>query len=163
MPLTSNKQIVAAAVHDLLAPREFKKKGLVFSRTLSDVVHFIALQSSGSSTAEELQLTVNLGVLVPSLCEAWSPHDVWSSHWQQRLGFLLPMPSDRWWQIRSEREASVAAAEIVAGLLDYGLPKLDTLPTKAALAELWRTGQSPGLTEVQRKRSLDRIANEQTA
>lgn len=159
MSATSYKQIVASATHELLASRQFKKKALVFSRAFPDVVQFVTLQSSTSSTATELKLTVNLGVLIPSLNEAGRPRDVWSSHWNQRLGALLPMPSDRWWQISSDQEASVAAGEIVAGLRDFGLPILDELTTKAALVALWQSGRSPGITEGHRKQCLERIAN----
>lgn len=71
-------------------------------------------------------------------------------------------PPDQWWLVASECEASAAAADIVASLRGYGLAKLQALATKSSLVELWKSGQSPGIAEIQRKRYLECLVNEQT-
>jgi hypothetical protein len=51
--------------------------------------------------------------------------------------------------------ASVIGREIAAALAEFGLPALLKLPDARALADLWRDGHGPGLTEYQRRRFLE--------
>ena len=59
----------------------------------------------------------------------------------------MPEHSDHWWTVTTEQEARAAAASIVAVLQQFALPALSTLESSAALARLWQSGASPGITE----------------
>ena len=157
------KRMVAGAVHDVLGPIGFKKRALSFSRSFPEVIQFVTIQSSVSSTSAEVRLTLNLGVLIPSLSEHSERGDISSSQWRMRLGQLLPERSDRWWLLDSTHMASVAATEIVTSLVSYGLPQLDKLRSIPALVEMWHSGKSPGITAVQRTRYLEFLTNERRA
>jgi hypothetical protein len=151
------KNVVLALMAELLRPVGFRKAGSLFTRALPTVFHLISLQSSTSSTASSLRVTVNIAVWVPSLAEATQRPDVSSSHWRQRIGTLMPEHSDRWWTVTTKREAPSAAADMIAAVQQFALPALAALETSAALADLWESGASPGLTEFQAQRYLHRL------
>lgn len=96
------KKQIGLAVALALAPLGFRRKGQVFFRQLDEVAHIVSLQSSTSSTASVLKMTVNLGVWVSSLAEDGSKPDLWSAHWRERLGYLMPQRIDYWWEVSSD-------------------------------------------------------------
>jgi hypothetical protein len=151
------KEKVLAAMKDSLIPLGFKKKGSHFLRQTNDLIHLVSLQASASSTTSILKVTVNLGIWVSSLEAAGKKPDIWSCHWQQRLGHLMPINNDYWWKIASDREAELAAHEIGAALKEYGIPSLNKIMNITDLIQLWEKGQSPGLTQVLAERYLAKL------
>ncbi len=152
---------VLAALTAILKPRGYVRTGSTFRLRNSDTVCIISLQSSTSSTSALARVTVNLGVHVPALQDSERPEEspsAWSSHWQQRIGHLLPEKKDVWWSIHSVEEGSLIATEIVGCMERFGLPALTQLSTVSALRRLWESGCSPGLTEAQRVRFLQQLA-----
>src|SRR5579862_131254 len=139
MPTNSYKNTVLAVMADALRPAGFRKRESCFDRRLSDVVHLIGLQASTSSTASLLRVTANLAAWVPSLADGQDRPDIWSSHWRQRLGQLMPEHSDRWWSVTNDQEADLAATEMTAALVRYALPILDTVSSVAALQQVWES------------------------
>jgi hypothetical protein len=120
----------------------------------------VNLQKSVSSSRDFVKATVNLGVfsfpLARSMSRAgwWvrtlvSP-TVWDGHWRERIGFLLPERSDKWWEIRDTDEAVAVGVEIASVLTTYGLPALAAVASTDRLRALWESGRSPGVTEKQR-------------
>jgi hypothetical protein len=148
---------VVSCISEVLRPAGFRKTGSVFSREVNDVLHIVGLQSSTSSTASSLRITVNIGVVVPTLLSSSQQPDVWSSHWRQRIGMLMSERSDLWWSMSTEQEAHAAGAEIAAAVQQFALPALSAIENAAALARLWKSGVSPGLTQVQAQRYLHRL------
>jgi hypothetical protein len=139
---------------------QFRQKGLVFTRQQGEVVHIVSLQSSVGSTASLLKITVNLGVFVPSLAGDGTRPDLLGSHWQMRLGFLMPEHMDYWWEVSGDGDVKRAASQMVEAVQKYALPQFGQLETRAALVTLWRAGRSPGLTAFQAKRYLDKLEHE---
>ena len=157
------KDTILAAMSELLRPVGFRKSGATFTRPLSDVVHLIGLQSSQSSTSTCFRMTLNLAVWVPAAAEDGNNGpDILSAHWRQRIGTLMPERNDHWWVISSEEEGKVAVQEIGHALRAYGLTALDGLSTSEALARLWRSGASPGLTQRLAQRYLQRVEKRKT-
>ena len=158
MSASDYKKALLTAMRALLAPRGFRKRGATFRRDVGDVVHVIQLQSSTKSTAEVLVATVNVGVfsrelerqLAGPIVEPTEP----DCHWRERLGFLTPARRDTWWDVRSDKEAREAAAEIAELVGRYALPALDKLGSTERLRALWETGRSPGLTDFTRTQYL---------
>ena len=145
MPAKEYKQQILTAVTDLLRDAGFRKKGTLFTRDCGDVTHLITVQSSVGGTAEAVRMTVNLGVWVTALAPDEKP-DIWSAHWQVRLGFLMPEKRDLWWEAASDDEAGAVAERIAGAIREFGLPALSRLAERRALLDLWKTGVTPGLT-----------------
>ena len=163
MSLALYKQKIGSAVAAVLRPLQFRRKGLVFTRQLGEMVHIVSLQSSVSSTAPLLKITVNLAVFVPSLADDSIKLGLLSSHWQMRLGFLMPEHIDYWWEVSCDCDAERVASEIIEAIQMYALPQFKQLETRDALVTLWRAGRSPGLTTFQAKRYLDKLEHEPAA
>jgi len=156
MPAKEYKRRILEVMAEVLRAAGFRKKGTHFARDIADVVHLVTLQSSVGSTADAVRVTVNLGVWVPAL-EGDAIPDIWSAHWRERLGFVMPDKRDVWWDAASEGEARVVADRIANAVRDFGLPALSRLANRRALLDLWRTGSSPGLTEVFAERLMKRL------
>jgi hypothetical protein len=148
MPANEYKRRILEAVAEVLRAAGFRKKGSHFTRDIAEVVHLVTLQSSVGNTADAVRVTVNLGVWIPAL-EGDAKPDIWSAHWRERLGFLMPEKRDVWWDAASDGEANVVAGRIADAVRDFGLPALSQLASRRALLDLWKTGASPGLTEVE--------------
>ena len=162
MPSAPYKGMVLTAMSQVLRPVGFRKKGANFTRQLRQVVHFIGLQSSQSSTSTCLRATLDLSIWVHAAAEANQAPDALSAHWRERIGILMPERRDHWWVISSGQEAQVAIKEICHALREYGLPTLDCLASNEAMRSLWRSGRSPGLTERLAQRNLQRLEKLQT-
>jgi hypothetical protein len=110
---------------------------------------------------------VNLGVYAPALVDAeirdYIRPSIAQAHWRERLGILMPQQREKWWAIECPEEAARVAAEIASSVEAYGLPPLAKIPDIAALGRIWEAGASPGLTEFQRRRHLERIAAREAA
>lgn len=142
---------IQKAIHSEVAARGYRRKGAVSARRLEGIWHLISVQTSDSGTADKGKCTVNLAVWCDTLGEG-SP-SVWSAHWQQRIGNLMPNPSDRWWDV-SDASVGEVSRTIASTVVRYGLPALDAIDSVDALRALWESGHSPGLTEPQRRRNL---------
>ena len=149
------KATVLKGLQDYLTGLGFRKRGSTFRKEVRDVVHLVSLQSSQSSSASTLRITVNLAVAVPSL--GGQLDDVWSAQWRERIGTLLPEPQDRWWNVSSSPEAEAVAQEMTQLLARYGLPAQARLSSTADLLRLWNSGKSPGLTAIQAARYVEQL------
>lgn len=150
------RKIISDRLGEILKPKGFKKNGFVFSSSNGDLTYFVNIQSSQTSTAAILKLTVNIEIYSSILykLEDTSLPEKWSRHFTERIGFLLSTPHDKWWVIENLTEATDAANEIAAIVINKVLPTFDTLKTTNDLATLWRQNKCPGLTEHQRKEYL---------
>lgn len=150
---------ILTAMRDVLAPVGFRKAGPTSRRTVNDVVQLVNLQSSTSSTAGCLIVTVNLAVFSTTLSTLLGATDlkptVWDGHWRERIGHLSPAREDRWWRVEKPEEVDQAAGEIAALLSDVALPKLEQLGSTDALRTLWVAGEGTGLTAFQRRQYLN--------
>jgi len=144
---------IAGEMARVLRPRGFRPKAHVFSRESEDVIHLVELQSSQKNTRALSFFTVNLALWVPALV----PEDVRDSRrpsvagapWRKRLGAVCPEQTDLWWQASERKAASDIASEIASRVEQFGLPALQALPNARALAALWRSGSTPGLTKLE--------------
>jgi hypothetical protein len=72
----------------------------------------------------------------------------------------MPQRIDYWWEISSDHDADLATRQIVEAIQTYAVLQFEQLATRDALVALWRAGRSPGLTEFQTKRYLEKIEHE---
>lgn len=163
MSPTELKKPIVTSLYNVLRPLGFTKAASVFSRRSDNLVQLIDLQGSRQNTTESAQFTVNVGIFLLSLVDEdmrdFTKPTIAGAHWRQRLGFLLQDKRDLWWVVSTLHQAEIAAHEISSQVTSYALPTLASLSNTQALIELWQTGQSPGLTEYQRKDYLERLCS----
>jgi hypothetical protein len=147
-------------VGDFLQQRGFEGRGPVFFRVRAGNWALIALQKSQKTSADAIVFTVNVGVVSERLARFFSiplmpnrPPEAGEWHWRQRLGFLLPEGLDKWWTIKSNTRIEEVSREVERAL-ELALPEVEKHIRDEFLRDLWLTGRSPGLTEVQRLKNL---------
>jgi hypothetical protein len=157
-PVEEKKRAVEAALHGVLRPAGFRKRGSTFVRELAGITQVVALQSSSKTTVAEVLITVNLAVMVPAALHSWEPPiSVWSGHWRARLGELSPGATDLWWSITDPESASAAARQIAALTRDFALPELAKLSSIEALLETLDREAALGLTATEQVNAAARI------
>lgn len=151
------KKIILTGLSEILKPKQFKKSGANFTFSNGDLVYFINLQSSQSSTANILKVTVNIEIastLLAKLEDTSLPEkDI--RHYANRIGSFLPTHQDKWWAIDSIETAQKASQEINTIISNDIFNLFEKLKTTNDLAELWNTEKAVRLTEVERKKYLD--------
>ena len=91
MSLTQWKGLVAAPISGLLRQSGFRKSGLKFSSIRAEAILLVSLQSSVGTTREVLRITCNLAIVLHALGRR-DNHDIWDSHWKERIGYFMPEP-----------------------------------------------------------------------
>lgn len=163
--MTNLKAPALDALKSLLKPLGYRKTSVLFVRDLGDVLHLVEMQSSRQSTEAQAVFTVNVGIYAPRLVPA-DVRDVRrpsipAAHWRQRLGRLCPEGQDLWWTAKDMSEAVEAADDIARRIQLYALPALNSLTNLKDLADIWKSGHSPGLTARQRINFLDELYRDQ--
>jgi hypothetical protein len=151
------KKIVLDQMKSVLKPEGFRKIANTFSANKNDVALFVQLQSSSKTISTTLVATVNFGIVSLAIAEKEginSKIKFLDSHWRERIGFFLPKPFDKWWEMQNEQKAVKAGLEISQIIERQALPKLYSLSSTDNLIALWQNGRSPGMTEYQRKNLL---------
>ena len=143
-PPAENAQVMFKSVlRDQIAPmlrsRGWKGSGRDFKRTSDLYRAFINFQKSVHNTKDEVEFTVNLGVLndeaIAERSAAWKRaieewgRDVvviptWGS-WSARIGFLFPTPSDKWWRLVTGRAPDKVVSEVSNAFTEYALPAIE--------------------------------------
>lgn len=147
------KKELANDIYACLKSYGFKKKGMNFSLPQNDLVYFIQIQSSLSSTSTACLLTLNIGIVSLKLCtltEIERP-SYYDSHWMERIGFFMDKPADKWWTLKDQVSTSHASDEIIELLANRVLPDIFSFKTTSDLEGFWLKGHSTGLTERQRQ------------
>lgn len=161
MPAFELKEPVLAQLKAALEPLGFQQAGALFVREQPDVVHMVELQSTQDESGGHIAVTVNLGVFAPALLDAdirnYVRPSIPQAHWRERLGILMPERRDKWWSVECPEEALTVGAEIAVSVEEFGLAPLARIPSIAALKKIWEAGVSPGLSDYQRRRHLERL------
>ncbi|MCG7754319.1 DUF4304 domain-containing protein [Flavihumibacter cheonanensis] len=150
------RKIISDNLSAVLKERQFKKRGPVFSYSNGDLTYFIGIQSSRSSTADVLKVTVNTEItssLILKLNDTSLPIEN-QRHYTRRIGSYLNDQQDKWWIVDSQQSAEITARDIIAIIKDKVLPNFEALGTTNDLARLWKNGGYIGITEGQRKHFL---------
>lgn len=154
--------LVTAEWKTALSDAGFRKRGHLFRRQYEDAVWVIQAQSSSSSSALGLKMTINLGVHVPALYDVLAyddrPRPAWPTpsecQFRERLGPLMPEHTDLWWTVATDQAATALGRELAQLLIRYGLPALESVGTSARLRTYWESGRSSGITKVLAERYL---------
>ncbi|WP_243395674.1 DUF4304 domain-containing protein [Sphingomonas oleivorans] len=147
----------------MLQPAGFSKRGRKFRRFSEGNLALIELQRSVRSDSAAIQFTINVGIVSGRLLQErgldLKKVGCSHAHLNERIGFFLSDPQDKWWELDDSTEASGAICEITALIREKVLPFLDRHLPDAGLIDLWKTGRSPGLTEGQRVRYLSQLSS----
>jgi hypothetical protein len=155
------KKIIIEKLSAYLKTRQFKKKGNIFSISNGDLTYYIGLQSSQSSNADILKVTVNTeiaSIIISKLDDISLPLEQ-QRHYNRRIGSYLDNEQDKWWIIDSYDLAESAADEILGIINEKVIPNFDKLASTNDLASLWRNGGYIGITDGQRKKYLRLLEN----
>jgi len=152
---------VLKVVGENLKPLGFARKGHVFRLLRNGNCGLIEFQRSDKNTDEKLLFTINLGVVCGELL-GWLRSGIAETrlvdaHLRLRIGKLLPDRPDKWWEVTGLTDLVLITKEVVELLLKRAVPLIESHLETKALLDLWESGQSPGLTEFQRKRFLSEL------
>jgi len=155
----------------VLKSAEFSRSSNTFRKWTNDVCLIVNLQGNKWNTADRYQFTINLGVFSPAAYRlehelGWTFPDFvsfsdedskeyeqdWAQrlaaprevdcHWRERLGWLMPEPSDKWWELQSESQIPSLSREVPPSLVRWGLPAIERLASNEALRDCFLTGRS---------------------
>jgi len=150
-----------APVRSALRAEGFSGSSSLFQRPSNDVVHLVQLQRSRYPAPATMKVTVNLAVWVNVLAPARAGHldppNEPGAYWRERIGFLMQPRRDHWWSFSDVVESQKAGTEASVLLITAAMPVFQSLPNALAVRDLWRTGASPGITEFQRLKYLERL------
>jgi len=137
----------------ILKKAGFKKKALTFRRSTSEVLQILDVQKSRNTDSRHIVFAVNLGVASLHLLQRFGGDakrcTVWVCHLHQRVGGK-PFGADHWWKVRDNATADAATDQVLLALSRQAMPLFEKLRTDVALLALWKTGRSPGTTDLQR-------------
>lgn len=140
----------------------FKRSGRILRLVRDGNAAVVEFQKSTSSPPGELRFTINLAVICGELLDdgraGISKASSLDGHLVRRIGWLMSHPSDHWWTISCETVIDDLAREVSSLVLETAVPYLTQYLNTNQLMSLWRSGQSPGLTDVQRMRFLGRLS-----
>jgi hypothetical protein len=150
------KKIITDKIKEVLKQRHFKKTGSNFRFSNGDLIYYVGLQSSTTSTATFLKVTVNIGIgseLLYRLEEKYITSHL-QGHFTKRIGNYLDKPYDKWWTVDNGEVATSAAQEITKIINDKVLSEFDVIKTTDDLVNYWKKGNYAGLTDYQLKEYL---------
>ena len=139
----------------------FRRRGSLLRAVSQGNAGLVEFQKSTKSSADHILFTVNLAVVCGALLEpeqsslekVRSPE----AHLRQRVGMLMPGRPDKWWEIRNGVDVGALADEVSTLIATDAAPYVARYLDPGELIALWETGQSPGLTETQRVRYLEKL------
>lgn len=156
---------ILQATAEVLKPLGFVRRGAVFRLLAQGNCGLIEFQRSDKCTDDKLVFTVNFGVVYGELLDvgpSGAPKArIIDAHLRQRIGMLLPDRPDKWWEVDAATERGALIQELMDLVKKGALYVESHLATNAVIA-LWESGQSPGLTAVQRSRFLSKLKEAKT-
>ncbi|WP_419319757.1 DUF4304 domain-containing protein [Caulobacter sp. ErkDOM-E] len=147
-------------VADLLKPFGFSKSGTTFRRMSSGNAALISAQRSQFSSNDTIRFTFNIAVVSGRLLREEGPDitkaGVMYAHLSERIGEFLIEPTDKWWELKAASDPAALLTDL-AKPLELAAQFLINHADDAKLIALWESGQSPGLTDGQRRRFLQEL------
>jgi hypothetical protein len=139
----------------------FRRRGSVLRTVHHGNSGLIEFQKSTKSSGEQILFTINLSVVCGALLDPdQSPLEKvrgLDAHLRQRIGMLMSGRPDKWWEIREGTDVGALANEVSDLIATEGAPYVARYLDTTELVTLWESGKSPGLTETQRTRYLEKL------
>ncbi len=160
--LHSRFMSIVEATGDRVVPFGFGRWGQVMRLMREDNVALISFQKSKYADEEEIEFTINLGIVCGKLRRPNDPplaaaREGWT-HLSERIGYLTDDPDDHWWTLDWGTDVRGLAAELSELVVTRGVPYLMRYITTEALVEYWRSDESSETTSrFDRDRYLRRL------
>jgi hypothetical protein len=133
--VTELSKIINTAVESGISPplrsKGFRKVSTHFFKTEDVVTRVVNVQSSKWNSSQEARFTINLGLYFPAIAESLDlprmpahPKE-YCCILRTRIGALLPVQKDFWWEVASNTNANELSKELNEVLTRYGLPWLE--------------------------------------
>ena len=151
------KKIIIDSLSLLLKPLGYKRKGNVFTFAINDLTYYLSLQSSQSSTAQRLKMTINIemsSLRLDPFRDERLPQSANRIYWE-RIGTYSDDKTDKWWIINNVDEAKLASEEICNLLKSKVLVQIGLFKSTDDLIAVWKEGKCRGMTDFQRKYYLE--------
>lgn len=144
-----------------LKKQGFDKKGNNFYKKLHKNYGIINFQKSQDSTNDYLKFTINFGVYSDNLGQTFDfaydeskLPDVWSCHWQARIGQFMPGSPDHWWSIKASDSLDNINSVVISDVLNIVVPEINEHLSDNGLAECWLKNMYSGTTVLNRFKYL---------
>lgn len=147
-PQGTFNEILKTSIYPLVKEFGYSRKALTFYRKHEGNWALINFQKSVQNTSETLKFTINCGVASTKILEFLPPPQyrvndpnskptILDCHWSQRVGFLLPEQSDKWWIIDKQGSGLRLSQELTESIKIHIIPILEKLISDEALSNLW--------------------------
>jgi hypothetical protein len=127
---------IDAVIKDGLAPalktQGYRKERRTFRRRGAQCTRVVNVQGSQWNAEHEGRFTLNLAVYFPAVV----PFLDWARATdrpteadcvvRERIGFVMPVRQDHWWQVTAETDLGALAREVCEAWEEFGAPWLDT-------------------------------------
>jgi len=150
------KKKIVGTLDEVLKPAGFKKNGNIYSLVYSDITHFISLQSSMSSSASVLKITINIEMCSLQLAAFRDDRIPLSAYrnYNRRIGTFIDEKPDKWWMISNMQQADDASHEIRSIVSEQVLPYLTSIQATDDLIKIWQSGRCDGVSVQARQHYL---------
>jgi hypothetical protein len=121
--------IIAPIISECCKPFGYTRKRRDFYRSTNDCICITNIQTSSSSTASAGKITLNLGIYFPNIAslvggrEGLSTPKESDCTLRSRIGSLMPLVPDKWWEVTAEN-SEVVASDICSVWVAFGEPWL---------------------------------------
>ena len=165
MTLNDFYRTLVVRVFERIVIYGFKKRGVLYYRDNSETRAAIQFQKSRRSTSELSLFTINISVIcIPLLdpeIDDLKKMGGNEGHMRWRLGDFLDPPFDKWWELKTTTDIAALADELASLIIDHVIPLLDKYSKMNSIIQLWDSGASPGISEMQRNRYLAELEDNQ--
>jgi len=149
------------AIGESLMAIGYKRHGQLLKFLAGSNCGMIGFQRGMASSKDSILFTINLGVVCGALLDAsivpLEKAQITDAHLSTRIGLLLPERQDKWWEINHSTDFQSLSKEILDTVWTKAVPYVSQFVDSKALCSLWESGQSPGLTKLQRDRYLGKL------
>jgi hypothetical protein len=147
------KELISTIGHHLKLT-QWQRKSNTFYLIKGDIIALIDFQKSKSSNKNEIKFTINLGIASNSI-RRFQGHDttrivqIEDCHWKNRVGFLMPMNKDYWWEISENTSIRSLTTDIIQIIDNQVISEISNWSSDEKLEMNWLKGNAGGLTELQ--------------
>ncbi|MYN38640.1 DUF4304 domain-containing protein [Duganella sp. FT109W] len=133
-------EVVALGISPILREHGYKKLRRHFFRQTSEATLHLVVQASQFNAPDRTRFTINLYSYLPAVAaqngEALiSEPQKQRGHAGIRIGHLLPIQEDFWWNVVSSNEVRSVAFDVEQAIREYALPYLNRISDLEGIAK----------------------------
>jgi len=127
----------------ILKDAGFRKRGRTFFKESEDIIKGLEIQS-GWNLPAKANFTINLLFIFPGGWEMTFANSRPDNPIRipptvrQRMGLLMPRPSDKWWSLKKDSDIDIVGPEVKLAIIEYALPFLNEAASSSDLLNLYK-------------------------